>query len=125
MLIVFYFVGLITDSLSIDRLVNILLKLINCLPCPVFPFTELKERNEITGLLLQHGSSINNTNIFGMSPLSKIVERITNSKEAIEITSENTKVYVETDLSLFNQLVCGGADLTSSRYTPLSNYINR
>ncbi|XP_078312943.1 uncharacterized protein LOC111100329 isoform X4 [Crassostrea virginica] len=76
---------------------------------------ELKERNEITGLLLHHGSSINNTNRFGMSPLSKIVEKITNSKEAIKITSENTKMYVETDLSLFNQLVCGGADLTSSR----------
>ena len=125
MLIVYYFVGLITDSLSINRLVNILLKLINCLPCPVFLFTELKERNEITGLLLHHGSSINNTNIFGVSPLSKIVKKITNSKEAIKITSENTKMYVETDLSLFNQLVCGGADLTSSRYTPLSNYINR
>ena len=125
MLIVFYFLGLITDSLSINRLVNILLKLINCLPCPVFLFTELRERNEITGLLLHHGSSINSTNRFGMSPLSKIVEKITNSKEAIKTTSENTKMYVETDLSLFNQLVCGGADLTSSRYTPLSNYINR
>lgn len=125
MLIFFYFVGLINDSLSINRLVNILLKLINCLPCPVFLLTEVKERNEITGLLLHHGSSINNTNRFGMSPLSKIVEKITNSKEAIKITSENTKMYAETDISLFNQLVCGGANLTSSRYTPLSNYINR
>nr|XP_022287784.1 uncharacterized protein LOC111100329 isoform X3 [Crassostrea virginica] len=77
---------------------------------------EVKERNEITGLLLHHGSSINNTNTFGMSPLSNIVEKITNSKEAIKITSESTKMYVETDLSLFNQLVCGGADLTSSSY---------
>ncbi|CAG2245765.1 unnamed protein product [Mytilus edulis] len=90
---------------------------------------DLKERYEITALLVKHGSYLNAASNTGDRPLDVVVQNMIKEMtiEVHKATEDNCRK-ITVDLSVLNLLVCGGADLyplIAESNPPYSgNYLN-
>lgn len=77
---------------------------------------QVRDRHEITALLVKHGSNLNATSTNGEKPLDVLVQNMIKNMRNIDVkeAKEEQCGLLTIDLSLLNLLVRGGADLCPS-----------
>ncbi|XP_062612637.1 uncharacterized protein LOC134274369 isoform X2 [Saccostrea cucullata] len=86
---------------------------------------EESSKNEIASLVLEHGCSVNKPNRYGIIPLSNLVKGMAENTESMKIDQTETMTVAKIDLSLFNKLICGGAEMDPATQSTSLNYYRK